>query len=82
MNLNQGQEVTIQVRFSNFEGEDLDLVLYRPNGTIAQASSGVTASEVITFTADMSGIYTLEVKGYFGFGESLPFITTYTLDVQ
>ena len=39
-------------------------------------------SEIITYTADMAGIHTLEVKGYFGLTESLPFITTYTLDVQ
>ena len=76
------QEVTIQVRFSNDQGEDLDLVFYRPDGSIAQASSGTDESEVITYTADMAGIHTLEVKGYFGFTESLPFITTYTLDVQ
>ena len=82
ISLVEGQEVTMQIRFPNDEGEDLDLVLYRPDGSSAQASSGVMESEVITYTADMAGIHTLEVNGYFGLTESLPFITTYTLDVQ
>ena len=82
VNLTEGQEVTMRVRFSNDEGQDIDVRFYRPDGTVAQVSSGIDDVEEITFIADMAGIYTLEVYGYFGFSESLPFITRYTLDIE
>ena len=82
VSLTDGEQVTFRVRFSNLEGEDLDMKLYRPDGIVANVSSNTNDIEEITYTAEMNGIHTLEVYGYFGFTESLPFITRYTLDIE
>ena len=82
IDLMEGQAVTIQVTFSNSSGEDLDMKLYRPNGTEARFSSGITDVEEIMYTAEIAGIHTLEIYPYLDITNPTPFITRYTLSVS
>lgn len=76
-----GQVLNVHLMFSQVDNEDIDLKLYRPNGSLAAASRGITTEEQITFTADQSGVYTLEVLPYTNEMNNQSFVTDYTLDI-
>ena len=82
IDLLEGQTVTIRVTFSNSNGEDIDMKLYRPNGMEVRVSSGLADVEEIIYTAEMAGIHTLEVFPFYGLNSSSTFIARYTLSVS
>ena len=80
LDLVEGQTINIQVSFSNQGGEDIDMKLYVPDGSLVAASIGVEEIEEISFTAEVSGIHILQVYPYYGL--AAPFVTRYTLAVN
>lgn len=48
---------------------DFDLYVYNPQGTLVQASEGVTRQELVAFTPTMTGNYTIKVYSYRGSGD-------------
>jgi hypothetical protein len=80
--LAENEEVTFRVSFDNIQGEDLDIKLYRPNGSPVRYGTTVRSPEEINYTAFEAGVHILEVYGYFGFSDERNFITSYTLEVE
>ncbi len=65
-NVTLGQEIRIEARFSDADG-DIDLRLIEPSGTTAQSASSTSDNETIVHTAEETGRYVLRV---FLFGDS------------
>jgi serine protease AprX len=53
---------------TNHPGQDFDLFVYNPSGTLVAKSEGVTRQELVTFNPTVTGAYKVTVKSYSGTG--------------
>ena len=60
-----GEQIEVEALFSHAEG-DVDILLFDPTGVVVDFSTSITDNELISFPANISGDWTLEV---FLFGE-------------
>jgi serine protease AprX len=53
---------------TNHPGQDFDLFVYNPSGTLVAKSEGTTRQELVTFLPTVTGAYKVTVKSYSGSG--------------